>query len=671
MNTDNTTKAPKDKSCPYCGQAFTSSSLGRHLDLYIKEKNPKAPDGIHDVDEIRKIRGSITRRQPRGAARRDASAPRGSHAGSKRSPDVDSDATRSPSGMTMEAQSTADLTKGLASFAARLETTGVINDIPDAGAGSGGLDATRRTEAQRAFSRHMMKSSLDVKQRVQDALDSARAAELALREIISSWRAAKQQVDVHSMPFDFDPLSLDFPALCLQCLEPPPTLFSSTQHPTSTSWSITPPGEKQNEALLSYFQEEFRKWKVSCSTATTAVLEDLTYPPSQAATFQENTRDSVQKAEKAAERLERQVTEHLVSAFSVWEQLPPQRRQELWVLELARSVGRKQKEVDRLNETRQSLKQENTNLKSQIDHLNRLQEPREYKIMSPTTWSMDGKMMQLAAEAGLSGRRVVGLSTEDRHFDINTVVSSAIDRWKSVILSSRATSGLNAQRPLDQHSAPTQTPTTTTQPPTPTIQQTTLQQPIQHARQRSLIQQSSPPNVSKFSLSSVPRQSSLSSAVPTATAASEAKTSMAGTPSPQSGTDSDQDADADADADADEDAEADEDEDEDAEADVEMEGEGEYLSAANTPTHPNMPHHPQHQHTQSHQPYVSRTRDHQMVAATRQNSYPQSASSSGNYGGQTRSILPSQQMHMEQQTFGHQHYMSQGHSSMNMSWDNH
>lgn len=93
--------------------------------------------------------------------------------------------------MTTEAQSTADLTKGLAYFAARLETTGVINDVPDAGAGSGGPDATRRTEAQRAFNRHMMKSSLDVKQRVQDALDNARAAELALREIISSWRAAK------------------------------------------------------------------------------------------------------------------------------------------------------------------------------------------------------------------------------------------------------------------------------------------------------------------------------------------------------------------------------------------------------------------------------------------------------------------------------------------------
>ena len=35
---DSSTKAPKDRSCPFCNQAFTSSSLGRHLDLYIKPK---------------------------------------------------------------------------------------------------------------------------------------------------------------------------------------------------------------------------------------------------------------------------------------------------------------------------------------------------------------------------------------------------------------------------------------------------------------------------------------------------------------------------------------------------------------------------------------------------------------------------------------------------------
>ncbi|KAI9829176.1 MAG: hypothetical protein M1832_000199, partial [Thelocarpon impressellum] len=76
--------APKDKLCPYCGQAFTSSSLGRHLDLYIKEKNAKPPDGVHDVDEIRKSRGGITRRQARNSSVRGGSS---TPARSKHSPD--------------------------------------------------------------------------------------------------------------------------------------------------------------------------------------------------------------------------------------------------------------------------------------------------------------------------------------------------------------------------------------------------------------------------------------------------------------------------------------------------------------------------------------------------------------------------------------------------------
>lgn len=59
------TPAAKDKRCPFCKQFFTSSSLGRHLDLYIKEKNPKPADGVHNVDEIRTMRGSITRRSAR------------------------------------------------------------------------------------------------------------------------------------------------------------------------------------------------------------------------------------------------------------------------------------------------------------------------------------------------------------------------------------------------------------------------------------------------------------------------------------------------------------------------------------------------------------------------------------------------------------------------------
>lgn len=190
MNTEGITKAPKDKNCPYCGQAFTSSSLGRHLDLYIKSKNPKAPDGIHNVDEIRRIRGSITRRQPRGGGRRDTSTTGG---GSKRSPaasDTDSVSAQSP-GTPTEALYARDFTTGLAPYVPRTEATGVINDLLDTGDGNVGSDATQRPNNQRVFSRQAMKSSVKIRQRVQDALDTAKAAELALREMISSWRAAK------------------------------------------------------------------------------------------------------------------------------------------------------------------------------------------------------------------------------------------------------------------------------------------------------------------------------------------------------------------------------------------------------------------------------------------------------------------------------------------------
>jgi hypothetical protein len=54
----------KDRRCPYCQQQFTSSSLGRHFDQFIFRKKP---DGIHDVDEIRRLRSSVTRRMTKGA----------------------------------------------------------------------------------------------------------------------------------------------------------------------------------------------------------------------------------------------------------------------------------------------------------------------------------------------------------------------------------------------------------------------------------------------------------------------------------------------------------------------------------------------------------------------------------------------------------------------------
>ncbi|KAI0378996.1 hypothetical protein F5Y04DRAFT_138397 [Hypomontagnella monticulosa] len=476
--------AAKDRNCPYCGQAFTSSSLGRHLDLYIKEKNPKAPDGIHDVEAIRKMRGSITRRQPRGSlARRDTSTPGTPTAPSRKSPVPDTAAK--PSAIPKEGQFVVDHQMPRYPFQPTWEATGVINDLP---ARNGELNSnpddghgqdSRRLPMQRAPSRTVQKSQLDARQKLADAMDTARAAELALRELLSSWRAAKQQIDMNSLPFDFDPLSLDFPALTLQCLQAPPTLFSSTPHPTSTSWSIQPPAQKQFEALKAYFQEEFRKWRVICATATTASHEELTYPPSYTH-FPRDVRENVKRAEEAAAALEAQVSEHLQSTYHVWEQLPAQRRTELWGLELARSVGRRQKDLDKLRESQHAIKQENMNLKMQIDQLNRLQQPREFRIVPPATIPIEQSLISYLLDLGTKGHHGVGLTAEDRHVDLDTIVSRAIERWKTVIVSSRGP-GLAGQRPLDQ-STPTPTSATSASAPAPPAQMATRHQQPQQQR---------------------------------------------------------------------------------------------------------------------------------------------------------------------------------------------
>jgi hypothetical protein len=267
--------------------------------------------------------------------------------------------------------------------------------------------------------------------------------------VLTFFSSTRQQIDMNSTPFDYDPLSLDFPALTLQCLQPPPTLFSSMPHPTSTSWSIQPPAQNQYDALVAYFEEEFKAWRITCTTATTAAQEDLTYPPSQTHS-PVDVRENIKKAEKAAANLEKQVTEHLQSAFGMWEQVTPERKQELWILELARGVGRRQKDNEKLKQAQHALKQENSNLQTQIEQLNRLQQPREFRQMLPATIPFDQAFVSHVLAMGVeTNMRGIGMNMDDRHVDLTTLVQRAIERWKSVIVSNRAT-GMNAQRPLDQ-----------------------------------------------------------------------------------------------------------------------------------------------------------------------------------------------------------------------------
>ncbi|KAK4105269.1 hypothetical protein N658DRAFT_440231 [Parathielavia hyrcaniae] len=592
----NTTKAAKDKKCPYCHQAFTSSSLGRHLDLYIREKNPKAPDGLHDVEAIRKIRENITRRQPKGAVpRRSTSVSvRASSTAPRKSPvsgDADSSAAKSPLSQREGSQS-GSVTANRYPFKPRWEATGVINGLQDGSArdadGDGPGRGSRFGSLQRDVSRQTLKQQLDMRQQIQDAQDRARAAELALRELLGSLRAAKQHIDIDSMPFDFDPFSLDFPALTLQCLEPPPTLFASTQHPTPTSWSILPPGRSQLEALHVFFQKEFKGWKVACAAATTVVTDELTYPPAPSTSAGSATKKAqaqIRKAEQVATKMEKHVYDHLEATYAIWGALAQEQREQLWRLELARGVGRKQKQVDRLREGQHLLRQENTNLKMQLEQLTSLRQPQDFKIALPSTIFVDEKLMARVVEEGLEHRKeLVGLNITSRDADLSTLVSSAIDRWKHVVVETRSASGgLGAQRPLDTCSTGEPSPESSTggacltnqqqpapsyhQPPRPQYPSTISSQSTRH-----------PSSAASTSAALTPRLHA-TPAVPS-TAPSTSGHGDEDEDEVMSEQDAESDADSRQDPDQDGDAEGDTDADADADADADMDDDsGDYAAA--------------------------------------------------------------------------------------------
>ncbi|KAL2264643.1 hypothetical protein VTJ83DRAFT_7153 [Remersonia thermophila] len=613
-----TTKAVKDRNCPYCHQAFTSSSLGRHLDLYIREKNPKPPDGIHDVEAIRKLRQNITRRQPRsGAARRTASL--GGLATSSRkssaSEDLESPVTRSPLSQKDGSRAPfASKSSWGAGGGAGYLTVEDGRSLRDAEFEDGSWGPRSLGPGHRAVDRQqILKQQLALKQRVQDAEDTTRAAELALRELLSSLRAAKLLIDIESPPFDFDPFALDFPALTLQCLEPPPTLFATTQNPTPTSWSILPPGHVQLEALRAYFRDEFQRWKAACAAAAAAVAEESGH--ASAASPRGDPRAGIAKAEKAAEQMERHVHDHLDATYAIWNGLGQEQREQLWRLELARSVGRKQQEVKRLKEARQMLRQEVANLKTQVEQLARTEQLPGHRIPPTPTVYLDEKLMARAMEEGMVSRgHYVGVGVGDHQPALDTLVSSVIGRWRDVVVSAR---GLQSQRPLDSALLSNPSPRSSTGNLSPSTQQ-------HHSRQSSTI---NVPGSSNFLTSGLSTDESLTPRIPSTPAvmsrapsisiqeAEEADEEMRDRrdepdPDPdesQEGdaegeTDADADGDPDPDGEVDADADADADEDADADADADMDDvPAGGFTDIRLAVSPQLPHQPQPQQQQQQQ----------------------------------------------------------------------
>ena len=175
--------AVKDRPCPYCNTLFTSSSLGRHLDLYIKERNPKPPDGIHNVEEIRRSRGNITRRQARNSSAkgRDSTPPssRPTPAADHASPSVIRKFINTDNGDG--AQVTISLNR------ANWQSTGVINDLPPTPRHNTMNFESRRDNLRRGT----IKNDVAKRQKALEERDRGKAAELALQEVLDSIKAAE------------------------------------------------------------------------------------------------------------------------------------------------------------------------------------------------------------------------------------------------------------------------------------------------------------------------------------------------------------------------------------------------------------------------------------------------------------------------------------------------
>ncbi|KAF2124096.1 hypothetical protein P153DRAFT_371405 [Dothidotthia symphoricarpi CBS 119687] len=419
-------KAAKDKSCPFCGQAFTSSSLGRHLDLYLRPKNPKAPDGIHIVDEIRKIRGGITRRQAKGSVslpkkedggERTPAGPRPSEASSTAAPSPGDEGEAEGEGGD-EGGDEGQLDVG--------RTRGQFRNV-SWGAQSSRAVAARTPEVRRQAARHTQRrAELEQRHKASVDGDTARATEMALRELLKSVREANAKACGAGL-FDFDPYALNFPALCLHMLHAPSTLFSPTPFPTAESWSISPPGQAQFDALNRQVRERLlahqRQRHVNRaypagdgSGASSAATSPLPSPP-------------------LLEPDPQKLFCHMADAYNHWTRQTEHTRHECWQLEILRAYARAH---DRRRDTQAQLESAR----------------REIDFLKANRWTAGGPdLSPVSINLGSDVAKELGKHGMDyRNWDYDRLV----DKWKTAIRESKAaTSGMAVQKPLP--SGPTST----------------------------------------------------------------------------------------------------------------------------------------------------------------------------------------------------------------------
>lgn len=397
-------RLPKDRECVFCGQAFTSSSLGRHLDLYIKPKNPKPADGVHNVDEIRKIRGGITRRQPRNSlkTREDSTAEKQDNANKSDRQWRETDdrgmlrtSDNTPAASPVLAREGSG--RGVFVNTPSWQSTGVINNIPPRAPSRANTDAAATGQAQRVQEmRRDTTSGVRTQRPAQEVEDvgklreqaeTGKAAEMALREIMGSLQAARRKIDPGPIYEDFDFFAQSFPGLCLNILPPPTTLFSPAPFASPESWSLKPPGQQQSEVMNRLFNERCREMRAVDSRH-----------PHDAVIFRHSA--------------------HLQGAFENWRLMSDKDQQAAWTLEALRCFTTSRDTNNKLKRRLADAEQHASHLESQYDRLARCQLPREWLVRPPKTTSISSS---IAREMD----KLPGGSL-DTEYDPETIIS----RWR-------------------------------------------------------------------------------------------------------------------------------------------------------------------------------------------------------------------------------------------------
>ncbi|KAJ5669605.1 hypothetical protein N7462_010675 [Penicillium macrosclerotiorum] len=389
-------QAAKDRKCQYCHQAFTSSSLGRHLDQFLFKKKP---DGVHDVEEIRRIRSGITRRQARTTSgKRDGSPERASkkgHGDSYTSVDSASKSRDAPVRMMFNTPT--------------WHATGVINDIPNP---NRTMDGPRLASSQ---SRSGPSQLPDFASRGSTANnpDTMKALELALREVLDNIKAATSRFRPPMSPFDFDIQSQSFPSLCLQLLPPPPSLFAAHPFPSPTSFPLQPPGSEHLDIVRQALRSKISQWQSDQIAA-----ESLAHSRPVGGNLDHSF------IYRTAQQHEEMALRHMELAFDHWNRLSSDTRCELWQLETTRAFAREVEKRKSVDEQLARVQQEANQLRAQVERLGSCQWPREFALFPPDTLPIS---RDVARE----------LDTKESHISPNSSrwdYDNVVAKWKRVVM---------------------------------------------------------------------------------------------------------------------------------------------------------------------------------------------------------------------------------------------